>query len=58
MAYTMPLKKRIRVAKRRRERYRTEPEYRLRRVNLSRAQKGLPPLASVDEIASRSAEPR
>lgn len=50
MKYATPLSERLRVAAYYREKYRTDPEYRLRKVNCLRARQGLPPRASVDEI--------
>jgi hypothetical protein len=51
--FATPLKERQRVAAYYRERYRTDPEYRLKKLNQLRAKQGLPPRASVDEINVR-----
>lgn len=48
--FVTPLAERQRIAAYYRERYRTDPDYRLRKVNDMRARQGLPPRASVDEI--------
>lgn len=62
MGYLMPLEKRRRVAARRKERYHSEPGYRLARINDARAQRGLQPIRSLDEMgdprAGRKGAPR
>lgn len=50
--YSLPLEARIRISRRRKERYATDADYRLRLVNRERARNGKPPLSSVDEIPS------
>lgn len=51
--YKTPLKERLRIAEYHRERYKRDPEYRLRKVNMLRAWQGLPLRQSVDEIAPK-----
>lgn len=51
--FVTPLKKRLRISAYYRERYQRDDEYRLRKVNALRAYQGLPPRASVDEIAPK-----
>ena len=48
--FKTPLKQRLYIAAYYRERYRTDPEYRLRKVNCLRARQGLPPRASVADL--------
>lgn len=50
--YATPLAERLRIAAYYRERYRSDPEYRLRKVNCLRIRQGLKPRASVDEIGT------
>jgi hypothetical protein len=50
MTYTLPLEKRRRVAQRRNERYRTEPGYRLSRINETRRRAGVPEIAALSEL--------
>lgn len=52
--FVTPLKQRQYIAAYYRERYRTDQEYRLRKINDLRRRQGLAPRASVDEIAPRS----
>lgn len=52
--YATPLAERQRIAAYYRERYKRDPEYRLRKVNCLRIRLGLPPRASIDEIAPKS----
>jgi hypothetical protein len=52
--YATSLAERRRIAAYYRERYRTDAEYRLRKVNCLRIRQGLPPRASVDEIAPKA----
>jgi hypothetical protein len=54
--FATDLKDRQRISRRHKERYQTDPEYRLRCVNRGRIWQGLPPRSSVDEIQSRGAE--
>jgi hypothetical protein len=54
--FVTDLKDRQRISRRHKERYQTDPEYRLRCVNRGRIWQGLPPRSSVDEIQSRGAE--
>jgi hypothetical protein len=42
----------------RRERYRSDPEWRLRRINEERARKGLPLAASIDEVRTYRRKPK
>lgn len=42
--------KRMRRAARHKHRYRTDPEYQLRRINYNRASKGLPLLTSLSQL--------
>jgi hypothetical protein len=51
--YATPLAERQRIAAYYRERYKRDPEYRLRKVNCLRIRLGLPPRKSVDEIQPR-----
>lgn len=53
--YATPLEERQRLSRRHKERYATDPEYRLRCVNRGRIYYGLEPRRSVDEIQSRQA---
>jgi len=53
VTFKTPLKQRLYIAAYYRERYKTDPEYRLRKVNALRAWQGLPPRASVDEISTK-----
>lgn len=53
MSYATPLAERQRLSRRHKERYRDDPEYRLRCVNRGRVWQGLEPRQSVDEIQSR-----
>lgn len=53
MTYKLSLAKRRAVQARRNERYRTDPAYRLVRVNEKRARDGKPLLASLDEVELR-----
>lgn len=53
MSFVTPLKKRLYIAEYYRERYRSDPEYRLRKVNDLRIRQGRAPRASVDEIAPK-----
>lgn len=50
MTFRTPLHRRMRQADSLRQRYRTDPAYRLHKVNSARAQKGNPPLSHTDEI--------
>lgn len=52
MKFSLPLKDRLRIAARRKDRYATDAEYRLRCVNREREKRGLPPAANVNEILS------
>jgi hypothetical protein len=56
MTYALPLATRRRIAQRRNARYRTDPDYRLKRINDARAQRGASPIASLDELG-RSGNP-
>jgi hypothetical protein len=51
--YITPLSERLRIAAYHRERYKRDHDYRLRQVNSLRVRQGLPPRASVDEIAPK-----
>lgn len=50
MTYKLPYAKRMRISARRKERYSTEPEYRLARINERRLRDGAPPRATLDEV--------
>ena len=50
--YATPLKERERIARYYRERYWRDPEFRLRKLNRSRAWFGLPPHGHIDEIGA------
>lgn len=52
MTYRLSLAKRLRVAARRKERYRTEPDYRLRQINAARVARGRAPLSSLNEVGA------
>jgi hypothetical protein len=52
--FATPLAERQRIAAYYRERYKRDPEYRLRSLNRSRVGQGLVPRGSVDEITSWS----
>jgi hypothetical protein len=52
--FSTPLEKRLYLSRRHKERYATDPDYKLRCVNRGRIAQGLPPRRSVDEIQSRS----
>lgn len=51
--FVTPLAERLRIAAYYRERYKRDADYRLRKINCLRARQGLPPRASVDEIAPK-----
>lgn len=51
--FVTPIEERQRLSRHHRKRYWTDPEYRLRKINRSRAGLGLPPRASVDEIKTK-----
>ena len=51
--YDLPLERRLRISRLRRERYANDPEYRLRCVNRERAKLGLPLAANANEIMTR-----
>jgi hypothetical protein len=53
MIYKMPLRTRLRHARYNRERWQRDPEFRLRRINARREQRGQPPYASLAEIPER-----
>lgn len=48
--YKTPFPKRMHESKRRKQRYREEAEYRLKRINYHRAKKGLPLAHSIDDV--------
>ena len=54
--YATPLAERQRIAAYYRDRYRRDPEWRLRKLNRSRAGFGLPPYDSVDQIKTRASK--
>lgn len=51
--FATPLEERQRLSRVHRRRYWNDPEYRLRKINRSRAGAGLPPRASVDDILTK-----
>jgi hypothetical protein len=51
--FETPLAERQRIARYYRERYWSDPEFRLRKLNRSRQGLGLPPRKSVDEIRTK-----
>jgi hypothetical protein len=53
MSFDTPLAERKRLSRVHRKRYWTDPDYRLRKINRSRAGHGLPPRSSVEEIRTR-----
>lgn len=52
MTYTMPLEDRLAAARYERERYWRDPEYRLKRINHTRALRGAPLIRSLDEMSA------
>lgn len=48
--FATPLAERLRIAAYYRERYKSDPEWRLKKLNRSRTGRGLPPRNSVEEI--------
>lgn len=50
MTFAMPLEDRVAAANYARERYRRDPAYRLKRINLTRARRGLPPRDSLEGL--------
>lgn len=48
--FATPLAERLRIAAYYRERYKSDPEWRLKKLNRSRTARGLSPRKSVDEI--------
>jgi len=53
MAYRDPFLARWANADGKARRYRTDPQWRLKRINRARQQLGLPPRASLDEVKMR-----
>lgn len=51
--FSTPLSERQRLARLYRRKYWSNPEFRLRGINRSRAGQGLPPRQSVDEILTK-----
>jgi hypothetical protein len=51
--FSKPLIERQLDAERMNRRYRTDPEFRLHRINRARAHQGLPPRASLDDVRMR-----
>lgn len=51
MTYAMPLEDRKAAADYERDRYRRDPAYRLKRINLTRARRGLPLRDSLEGLA-------
>lgn len=52
MTYALPLRERRRHARNKRERYSRDPEYRLARINDSRARRGAPPIATLADMGN------
>lgn len=52
MAYSLPLKARLRFARNKRDRYARDPEYRLAYINKSRARRGAPLIASLADMGN------
>lgn len=50
MTYVLPLETRRRLAAGKRRRYWSNPEERLKRINMARAYRGAPLLSSLDEM--------
>lgn len=50
--YATPLSERQRLSRRHRERYASDPDYRLRCINRGRVYRGLAPRSSEDEITT------
>lgn len=55
MTYRLPLSHRLRASSTRLARYWSDPEYRLARINDTRAARGKPPVASLDDIGDPKA---
>ncbi len=53
MTFRLSLHDRQRYARSKRERYVRDPDYRLRRINESRARKGLPPYSALEQVTLR-----
>ena len=53
MTYALPLPKRQRFARNKRERYWRDPAFRLACINRAREQRGAPPIVSLDEMGDR-----
>jgi hypothetical protein len=53
MTFAKPLRHRMRHAARLRDRYHTDPEFRLSEINRKRAYNGLPQLASLADLKPR-----
>jgi len=51
--YRTPLERRLKESARLNERYRSDPDFRLRRINYERARRGYPLIASLDEARVR-----
>lgn len=56
MTFRLSLRDRQRFARNKRERYHRDPDYRLRRINETRARKGLPPYDSLADVPLRVVE--
>jgi hypothetical protein len=52
MSYATPLAERQRLSRRHKERYRDDPQFRLRTINRARVWQGLEPRASTEEIGA------
>ena len=55
MRFDTPLDERMRRAERRRKRYHSDPEFRLREINRRRAQDGRPPIRDLSEMSDQYA---
>jgi hypothetical protein len=52
MRYRLPLAERQRFARNKRDRYATDPEYRLACINAARARRGAPPIATLADMGN------
>lgn len=55
MRYDMPLEDRRKRAERRKVRYSTDPDFRLREINRDRARRGVPLISDLSQMADRYA---
>lgn len=55
MTYALPLSERRRYAEAKRRRYWSNPAERLKRINEARERRGMPTVASLDDVETRGA---